>query len=733
MRREKVSWFPLIIILLLYATTQGVGIGFSEPATTISIEPQKSSAEPGQTFNVTVVVTNVTDLYSWSIMIHFNSTILNASSLTRGPFLETAGPTNWQLWEISHPGEPYGIIDNTEGFIIVGDALMPPYPPPGEATGNGTLVTITFLVKAEGITKLSFDEDPTFTSLSTVEEGIKVPIPHYAVYGVFDNRTPGPVPPPVALFDAEPPVANVSDMITFNASASYDPDTWLVSYEWNFGDGITETYKGKNLTAIVTHAYDQGGNYTVSLTVTDYDNLTDTATSYVTVLFHNIAVTSVTALPTTVTVGESVFINVTVANHGNFTETFNVTAYYDNTSIKTENVTALTPGNLTTLTFIWNATDVQPGIYTISANASIVEGETNTADNMLIDGTVARIIILDFPVEVKGITYHVIIKSTSNVSNFETFPEPPKISFQVEGTNGTIGFWNVTIPFNLLGPPYTVMFDGDPRWDKQETTNDTHVFLYLNYTHTLSTHTVEITGASWGPPSELPVATFSPSTTTPFVGDKVTFNASASYDPDGTIEYWNWNFGDGTTGTGEIIDHTYTTAGTFTVTLTVIDNDGLNDTATDDIIVSAAPIHDVAVTNVTVSPTEAEIGKPVSISVVVTNEGELNETFEVTVYYGNTEIKTESINNLAPGDSKTLNITWETTGIDPNTYTIKAVAETVPNETQTDNNTYMYGTVTITEEEPPAFPLNYLIAAIAVAIIVIVAALVYFTKLRKTR
>jgi len=618
------------------------------------------------------------------------------------------------------------------GYIIVGDVLNPPFPPSG-ATGNGTLVTITFLVKAEGITQLSLDKDEAFTYLDTVIDSIPVKIPYDTIDGVFDNRTPGPFPPPVALFDAEPPVANVSDIITFNASASYDPDTWIVSYEWDFDDGTTEIYKDKNLTAITTHAYDQGGNYTVSLTVTDYDNLTDTATSDVTVLFHNIAVTSVTALPATVTVGESVVINVTVANYGNFTETFNVTAYYDNIPIKTENVTALTPGNFTTLTFIWNTTDVQLGIYTISANASVVEGETNTADNMVIDGTVAKVIILDFPIEAEGITYHIIIKSTSNVSNFETFPEGKKISFQVEGRNGTIGFCNVTIPFNLLGPPYIVEFDGSTKWDKQETTNDTHVFLYFPCNYTLSTHTVEITGASWGPPSEPPKADFSVSTATPSVGDKVAFNASASYDPDGTIESWNWNFGDGTTGTGEIVDHTYTTAGTFTVALTVIDNSGLNATATTDIVVSAALVHDVAVTNVTVSPTEVEIGKPVSISVVVTNEGELNETFEVTVYYDNTEIKTESIANLAPGDSETLNITWETTGIDPNTYTIKAVAETVSNETETGDNTYVDGTVTITEEEAPAFPLNYLIVALAGAIIVIVAATVYFAKVRKKK
>lgn len=600
---------------------------------------------------------------------------------------------------------------------------MPPLPSSG-ATGSGTLVTITFLVKAEGITRLSFDEDPTFTFLTRVVGGIKVPIPHDTVDGVFS----WPPVPPVALFYVEPPIVEVGEIVTFNASASYDPDAWLVSYEWDFGDDTKEIYKGENLTDITTHAYDQAGNYTVSLTVTDYDNLTDTATSNVSVLSHDIAVTSVITSPTTVTVGESVSLNVTIANEGSYTETFNVTTYYDNTLLKTENVTALPAGASTTLTFIWNTTAAQLGTYTISANVSIVEGETDTADNMYIDGTVAVVTIVDFPVEVKGITYHVIVKSNSTVSNFATFPEEKKISFQVDGEPGTVGFCNATIPTKLLGGPYIVWFNGSLRWDKQETTNSTHVFLYLTYNHS---GIVDMTGSTWGP-YIAPVADFSWSPTTPSVGDQVTFDASDSFDPDGTIESWNWNFGDGTNGTGEIVNHVYSTQGNFTVTLTVIDNDDVNHTMTDDITVLAAPVHDVAVTNVIVSPTEVKTGNPVSIDVVVTNQGDLSETFEVTVYYDNTEIKTESITNLAPGGSKTLSITWETADMDANIYTIKAVAETISGETETDNNTYVDGTVTITEKETPTFPINYLIVGLAIAVGLAVATIVYFTKIRKT-
>jgi PKD repeat protein len=48
----------------------------------------------------------------------------------------------------------------------------------------------------------------------------------------------------------------------------------------------------------------------------------------------------------------------------------------------------------------------------------------------------------------------------------------------------------------------------------------------------------------------------------------------ASTDPDGTIVGWNWNFGDGNTSTQQNPIHTYAAGGTYTVTLTVTDNDG---------------------------------------------------------------------------------------------------------------------------------------------------------------
>jgi len=68
---------------------------------------------------------------------------------------------------------------------------------------------------------------------------------------------------PVALFDYKPIAPVVDEEIHFDASASYDWDEAIVSYEWDFGEG--QIAFGEQ----VTHSYPETGDQIVSLTVTD--------------------------------------------------------------------------------------------------------------------------------------------------------------------------------------------------------------------------------------------------------------------------------------------------------------------------------------------------------------------------------------------------------------------------------------------------------------------------------
>ncbi len=67
----------------------------------------------------------------------------------------------------------------------------------------------------------------------------------------------------------------------------------------------------------------------------------------------------------------------------------------------------------------------------------------------------------------------------------------------------------------------------------------------------------------------------------------VSFDGSTSSDSDGSITSYSWNYGDGKTGTGAMVVHTFQTAGTYTVRLTVTDNYGGTGTATKTITVYA--------------------------------------------------------------------------------------------------------------------------------------------------
>lgn len=115
-----------------------------------------------------------------------------------------------------------------------------------------------------------------------------------------------------------------------------------------------------------------------------------------------VAITKVKPAKTVVGQGFLCRINVTVTNKGDFTETFNTTAYadlvvppiVDEIIIGTITVT-LDPGNSTTLLFTWNTTGVAKGDYTISGYATPVQGEIGTTDNTYIDGNVTVAMIGD--------------------------------------------------------------------------------------------------------------------------------------------------------------------------------------------------------------------------------------------------------------------------------------------------------------------------------------------------
>ena len=99
------------------------------------------------------------------------------------------------------------------------------------------------------------------------------------------------------------------------------------------------------------------------------------------------------------------------------------------------------------------------------------------------------------------------------------------------------------------------------------------------------------------------------------VGTAVTFNAAGSSDPDGSIASYAWTFGDNTAATGVSPTKTWSTAGTFTVTLTVTDNQGATATRSATVTIAGAtpPIGATPVARAN-GPYTAQVGSAFTLS-----------------------------------------------------------------------------------------------------------------------
>lgn len=107
------------------------------------------------------------------------------------------------------------------------------------------------------------------------------------------------------------------------------------------------------------------------------------------IVIHDVAIADVTAFPTEIYRGEDTSIYVVAENHGETSETFNVTCFADSTPIGVQTVT-LTSGSSTVLEFVWDAIGFVRGDYVASATAGAVPEETlpSQDDNTSADGAV---------------------------------------------------------------------------------------------------------------------------------------------------------------------------------------------------------------------------------------------------------------------------------------------------------------------------------------------------------
>lgn len=239
-------------------------------------------------------------------------------------------------------------------------------------------------------------------------------------------------------------------------------------------------------------------------------------------------------------------------------------------------------------------------------------------------------------------------------------------------------------------------------WDFGDGANATSVVIEHdydddgNYTVTLTVtdddKTFDTTSAEKTVLNRAPHASFTTSPSQVYPTLPVVFNASDSYDPDGTIVSYFWDFGDEENVTGIVVEHAYAVEGNFTVTLKVADDDGATDTAATNVTV----LHrDVALSALMLSKTVVGAGFKMSITVTVENQGMFLEEVSVTATANLQFIQTKNT-LLTIGNSTTITFTWNTTAWAKGEYMIQVEAGAVPGETDLADNTISDGPILVT-------------------------------------
>lgn len=233
-------------------------------------------------------------------------------------------------------------------------------------------------------------------------------------------------------------------------------------------------------------------------------------------------------------------------------------------NINGTNYTMSKIGSGKAVNFSYTITSEGTYAYRIYANDSLNHWNSTEKRIVTIDKTLPKIIVINPSPVYRNKTANLTVTIIdSNPNRYEVYRNGTFVesggyqndtSFNISINTTALGFWNYTIKAN----------------DTAGNENLTRVI-------------VEVV-------NNPPVATFTASKTSARTGESITFDASASSDLDGFISSYQWDFGDGSTAFGITVTHSYTSAGTYTIKLTVTDNDGAKDNTTLQITVTAPPV-----------------------------------------------------------------------------------------------------------------------------------------------
>jgi len=437
------------------------------------------------------------------------------------------------------------------------------------------------------------------------------------------------------------------------------------------------------------------------------------------IVTRDIAISSISLSSNIVRAGEIVKIAVCVKNEGNYTESFYVKIFYNQTFIMERYVDSLLPLKVICIEFLWSTANVPQGNYIITGVAGPVKGEIDIDDNILKVGPITilpplpqivhDVAILSLNAEPSHVQIGQPVNITLCVKNFGTEPESfnitvyynnfpltiLRVGFLAPGANVTLlHVWDTS---NVLEGNYTIRAVIPPLAGEENVANnqlvDGTVWVRAPYVP-VKRHDVAVTSLNI-------------SKNQVFRGEDLTIYVKVANfgDYDETFRLtvyanmssiWTCQVSLGANDS-RLLSFTWRAnldVGQYVIWAKADFVDGEvnveNNVFVDDTLsVTTPPVyyfHDVAVTSLRPSKYIAYIGEKLNITVTVRNIGNATESFNLTLYYDSSVIGISRVHDLPQGVERSFNFEWDTSNVVEGNYTLKAYAEPVKDETNLDNN-----------------------------------------------
>jgi PKD repeat protein len=248
--------------------------------------------------------------------------------------------------------------------------------------------------------------------------------------------------------------------------------------------------------------------------------------------------------------------------------------------------------------------------------------------------------------------------------------------------------------------------------------------------------TVTSSSGSWNPPP-MPHPRNRPPCTkinVPTYGQQsqlIICNGSGSYDPDGVIVSYIWDFGDGTIENGVVVTHSYARIGNYTITLMITDNNGSTSSNSTMIFIAEEKPGFLFDVYLELEPNVVFLGQNITGLITLINVGQpsmVNGTLTSTIYNNGIVVQFEKENVSILGQ-KVITKLILTKGLDVGRY----IYEVVYSYSNATASTHASFTIKPIPSSSPTAPLFVIIILLMIIVIAVVTFFVFIFSRKKRK